>query len=72
MRPVTISSKYRITIPPEIRERFGVRPGHKVIFIPFENSLRMVFISAIEDAQGFLESIDSNVERKEEDEESGR
>jgi AbrB family looped-hinge helix DNA binding protein len=69
MRPVTITSKYRITIPREIRERFGIKPGHKAVFIPFENSLQMVFITSIEDAQGLLEGIDLKVEREEEDEE---
>jgi AbrB family looped-hinge helix DNA binding protein len=69
MRPVTITSKYRITIPREIRERLGIKPGHKAVFIPFENSLQMVFITSIEDAQGLLEGIDLKVEREEEDEE---
>jgi AbrB family looped-hinge helix DNA binding protein len=69
MRPVIISSKYRITIPREIREQFGIKPGHKVVFIPYENSLRMVIVSPIEDARGFLKGMNSNVEREEEDEE---
>jgi AbrB family looped-hinge helix DNA binding protein len=69
MRPVTISSKYRITIPSEIREQFGIKPGDKAIFIPYENSLRIVFVSSIKDAQGFLQGMDTNVDREEEDEE---
>ena len=69
MRPVTITSKYRITIPLEIREQFSIKPGAKAVFIPYENSLRMVFVSSVEDAQGFLKGMDTNVDREEEDEE---
>ena len=69
MRPVTISSKYRITIPREIREQFGIKPGQKVAFIPYGNSLLMVVVSSIEDARGLLNGMGSNVEREEEDEE---
>jgi len=47
MRPVTISSKYRITIPPEIRKQFGIKPGDKVSFIPYDNSLEMVIVSSV-------------------------
>jgi AbrB family looped-hinge helix DNA binding protein len=69
MRPVTISSKYRITIPPGIRERFSIKPGYKVVFIPYKNSLQMVFISPTEDVRGFLQGMDSDVNREEKDEE---
>ncbi len=69
MRPVTISSNYRITIPREIREQFGIKPGHKVAFIPYENCLRMVVVSSIEDAHGYLEGLDINTVREENDEE---
>lgn len=30
---LTVTSKYRITIPREIRERLNIRPGQKVQFI---------------------------------------
>ncbi|MCX6374476.1 MAG: AbrB/MazE/SpoVT family DNA-binding domain-containing protein [Armatimonadetes bacterium] len=30
MRQVKVTDKYRITIPKEIREKFGLRPGQKL------------------------------------------
>jgi AbrB family looped-hinge helix DNA binding protein len=39
----TISSKFQITIPKEIRERFIVKPGDKVLFIPRGRTLELVF-----------------------------
>ena len=67
MRAATISSKYQVVIPREIREQFGIRPGQKVVFIPYKKSLRVVIVPPIEDAHGFLKGIDTDVERDEED-----
>jgi len=41
---VTISSRYQITIPKEIRERFNVKPGQKVLFIPRGKTIEIVFV----------------------------
>jgi hypothetical protein len=38
-----------------------------VVFIPYENSLRVVIVPPIEEAYGFLEGIDTTIERDEED-----
>jgi AbrB family looped-hinge helix DNA binding protein len=67
MRTTTVSSKYQVVIPREIREQFGIKPGQKVVFIPHKKSLRVVIVPPIEEAFGFLEGIDTNVERDEED-----
>lgn len=67
MRTTTVSSKYQVVIPREIREQFGIKPGQKVVFIPYKKSLRVVIVPPIEEAFGFLEGIDTNVERDEED-----
>ena len=40
---VTISSRYQITNPKEIRERFDIKPGDKALFIPHGKSLEIVF-----------------------------
>jgi AbrB family looped-hinge helix DNA binding protein len=67
MRATTISSKYQVVIPREIRERFDLKPGQKVVFIPYRKSLRVVIVPPIEEAYGFLEGIETDVERDEED-----
>jgi AbrB family looped-hinge helix DNA binding protein len=67
MRAATISSKYQVVIPREIREQFDLKPGQKIVFIPLKKSLRVVIVPPIEDAYGFLEGINTNVERDEED-----
>ncbi len=67
MRATTISSKYQVVIPREIRERFDLKPGQKVVFIPYRKSLRVVIVPPIEEAYGFLQGIETNIDREEED-----
>jgi len=67
MYTATISSKYQVVIPREVREQFGLKPGQKVVFIRYKKSLRLVVVPPIEEAHGFLKGIDTNVEREEED-----
>ena len=67
MEATTISSKFQVVIPRIIRERYNLKPGYKVVFIPFENTLRVVFAPPIEQARGMFPGIDTSVERDEED-----
>lgn len=69
METTTISSKYQVVIPRRIRQQFNLKPGQKVTFIPYKNSLRLVVVPEIERAFGFLEGIDMDVERDEVDRE---
>jgi len=67
MDTITISSKYQVVIPTRIRKLFHLKPGQKVMFIPYKNSLRMVIVPPIEAGKGFLEGMDTTIERDEED-----
>lgn len=67
MEATTISSKYQVVIPLKIRERYNLKPGYKVVFIPFENTLRVVFAPPIEQARGMFPGIDTSIDRDEEE-----
>jgi AbrB family looped-hinge helix DNA binding protein len=67
MEAAKVTSKFQVVIPRNIRERYNVKPGYKVVFIPFENTLRLVFAPPIEQARGMFPGIDTSVEREEED-----
>ena len=67
MSTVTISSKYQVVIPSQIREQFNLKPGQKVMFIPYKSTLRVVFVSSIEEAQGMFAGIDTDPQREKED-----
>lgn len=65
----TISTKYQIVIPREVREHFNLKPGQRVMFIPYKNSIRLVIVPSIEDARGIFKGINSDNIREEVDEE---
>jgi AbrB family looped-hinge helix DNA binding protein len=71
MEITTISSKYQVVIPRTIREQFGLKPGQRVMFIPYKGTLRMVVVPPIEQARGMFAGVDTTAIREEEDDERG-
>ena len=69
MNTVTISSKYQVVIPRSIREQFNLKPGQKIMFIPYNKTLRVVIVPPIEQAEGIFEGIDTDPNREKEDRE---
>ena len=69
MEAVTISSKYQVVIPREVREQFNLKPGHKIMFIPYDNTLRVVLVQPIESMRGILKGMNTAGIREETDEE---
>ena len=67
MNTVTISSKYQVVIPREIREQFNLKPGQKIMFIPYNNTLRVVIVPPMEEAEGLFEGIETAPQREKED-----
>ena len=65
----TISSKYQIVIPREVREKFNLQPGQKLMFIPYQKSIRLVIVPSIEEALGMFKGINTDHLREEDDEE---
>lgn len=69
MDVVTISSKYQVVIPSAIREQYDLKPGQKLMFLPYNNILHVVIVPTIEKAPGMLKGIDIDVQREEQDRE---
>lgn len=65
----TISTKYQIVIPREVRKQFNLKPGQKVLFIPYKNSLRLVVVPPIQEALGIFKGMNTDNIREEVDEE---
>jgi AbrB family looped-hinge helix DNA binding protein len=51
MEVVTISSKYQVVIPREIRKQFHLKPGQKIMFILYNGTLRVVVVLPIKKAR---------------------
>lgn len=63
MQTVTISPKYQIVIPKEVREALHLFPGEKLQVFRYQNRLEFVPIKDIKKMRGFLKGINTVIER---------
>jgi AbrB family looped-hinge helix DNA binding protein len=54
MHSATLSSKFQICIPKEIREELHIKAGQTFIFIPHGNSIQLVPERNIEELRGIM------------------
>jgi AbrB family looped-hinge helix DNA binding protein len=59
----TISPKYQVVIPRELREALDLKPGEKVEFLQYENRIEMIPVRDIKKMRGFLKGIDTTIAR---------
>jgi AbrB family looped-hinge helix DNA binding protein len=64
MTIVTVSPKYQVVIPKQVRERLGIQPGQKVQAFAYEDRIEFVPLRPIESMRGFLKGIDTSVDRE--------
>lgn len=64
MATVTISPKFQVVIPREIRERLGLVPGQKVQAIVYGDRIELIPVRPAIELRGFLKGIDTRVVRE--------
>jgi len=64
MNIVTISSRYQVVIPKDVREELGWKPGQKVVAIPYRGRVELVPVQSLQSAKGMLKGIDTHVARE--------
>lgn len=64
MATVTISPKFQVVIPKEVRKKLGLTPGQKVQTILFEDRIELIPVKPIRKMKGFLKGIDTSVLRE--------
>lgn len=67
MQTVTISPKYQIAIPKQIREKHHIKPGERLILMSIGDRIEMVPERKIEDLKGVLAGMDTDPGREKED-----
>jgi len=65
MATVTISPKYQVVIPKDVREKLGLRPGQKVQAIVYDGRIELIPLQPIRSLRGYLPGIDTKVPREE-------
>lgn len=64
MNTVTISPKFQVVIPKEIRKKLKLTPGQKVQTIAYDDRIELIPVVPIRKMKGFLRGIDTNVPRE--------
>ena len=64
MQTVTISPKFQIVIPKEIRENLRLSPGQKVQTIIYDGRIELIPLRPLKQMRGFLKGIDTTVIRE--------
>jgi AbrB family looped-hinge helix DNA binding protein len=65
MKSVTVSSKFQVVIPREVRESMGIRPRVRVQILQYENRIELIPLRDPKSLRGFLKGIDTHVPREE-------
>ncbi len=61
---VTISPKYQVVIPKDIREKLGLSPGQKVQAVVYDDRIELIPVRPIKKMRGFLKGINTRVDRE--------
>jgi AbrB family looped-hinge helix DNA binding protein len=64
MHTVTVSPKYQVVIPKNIRASLKLRPGQKMKVIEYDGRIELIPDRNIEDLKGFLEGINTDFTRE--------
>jgi AbrB family looped-hinge helix DNA binding protein len=64
MQTVTVSPKFQVVIPKEMRESLKLAPGQKVQALLYENRIELIPVRPIKKMRGFLKGIDTTINRE--------
>ncbi|MEW6087870.1 MAG: AbrB/MazE/SpoVT family DNA-binding domain-containing protein [bacterium] len=64
MEAVKISPKFQVVIPKNIRKRYKLKSGEKMIILPYEERIEMIREKDIKSMRGFLKNINTEISRE--------
>jgi AbrB family looped-hinge helix DNA binding protein len=64
MQTVTVSPKFQVVIPKEIRDALQLKPGQKMRVIEYDGRIELIPDRDISELRGFLRGIDTRIERE--------
>ena len=65
MDMVTVSPKFQVVIPKDIREDLKLRPGERLVIIEKGGTIHLIPTGKIKDARGFLRGVSAKDVRDE-------
>jgi AbrB family looped-hinge helix DNA binding protein len=67
MGVVTLSSKYQIVIPLDVRARMNLKPGQKVVVVEKDGVVHLIPEKPMKELRGFVKGVTTDKLRHEED-----
>jgi len=64
MQTVTVSPKFQVVIPKEIRNQLALKPGQKLQILKYGDRIEFIPLKDVKSFKGFLKGIDTSVERE--------
>jgi len=64
MPTVTVSPKFQVVIPKEVREAMAIKAGQKVHMMMFEGHIALIPIRPIDELRGIAKGVDAEFERE--------
>lgn len=64
MTVVTVSPKYQVVIPKDVRERLDIRPGQKIQALVIGDHIELVPVREPAELKGFLAGVKNTFERE--------
>ena len=65
MKAVTVSSKFQVVIPREVRKSMDLQPGTRVQVLQYENRIELIPLKEPKALRGFIQGINTEVHRDE-------
>lgn len=65
MNTVTVSPKFQVVIPRQIRKRMGLQPGMRLHVFNHDDRVEFIPVRSPKSMRGFLKGIDTTIEREE-------
>ena len=67
MGVVTLSSKFQVVIPQDVRKKLDLKPGQKIVVVEKDGVVHLIPQRAIKQMRGFVKGLDAQNLRDEED-----
>lgn len=67
MSTVTVSPKFQVVIPENVRKGLNIKPGQKFDVIEFEGCVELVPVKEMRSLRGSLKGLDTDVPRDKKD-----
>jgi AbrB family looped-hinge helix DNA binding protein len=62
---ITVSPKYQVVIPKQVRKTLKLSPGQKIQVVVYEDRMELIPVRPLKKMRGFLKGIDTDVPREE-------